>query len=87
MIFDFKTLTFSRLDSAVSDWCKFRDLLSAPDLSEPHRRIYEERLKEARVELDHARGDLNQQRKREIEAWAKVRGLNVNWSKWDRTTG
>ena len=55
-------------------------LLAAPDLPDAHRRVYEARLKDARRELDAARADLDRQRKVETDAWAKPRGLRVDWS-------
>jgi len=84
MNFEFQSLDFSRLDRGVRGWREFRRLLDAPDLPDAHRRVYEARLKETRRELDAARADLDRQRKAEIDAWAKPRGLRVDWSNWDR---
>jgi hypothetical protein len=59
-------------------------LRDAPGLSREHWLIYDARLKKVRQELDAARDDLDQQRKRELEAWARLHGKRIDWSGWDR---
>ena len=78
------SLDFRWITDATHDWKMFHKLLNSPGLPPEHQDVYNVRLRAARQELKDAAADLDRQRKREIEAWAKPRGLHVNWSEWDR---
>ena len=60
-------LDYSRVERAVSNWMRGRKARDVPGLHPEQRLALDSQLLEARRELDAARAELNQQRKRRVE--------------------
>lgn len=72
MRFDHRHLDYTCLDRAIREWMRLRRLRDA------HGPSFDGQLKEAKQQIEAARVDLNQQRKSEVEAWARPR--QVVWA-------
>jgi hypothetical protein len=78
---------YSRIERAVSTWMRRRKARDVPGLHPQQRLALDSQLREARQELEAARVELTQQRKRSVERQAEQFSLAVDWSKWPLAAG